>query len=79
MPKLNRRDMLRAMVLGGGMASFGGVATLGTLFDAHAEGAPDGGPVDERFYVFCYFQGAWDILLSLDPREADTNRWEARR
>lgn len=68
MPKFNRRQALRSMVLGGSMAAFGGLSPLGTLLDAHAAPDPDNA-VPERYYVFCYFSGAWDILLSLDPRD----------
>ena len=23
----------------------------------------------ERYYIFCYFSGGWDILVGLDPRD----------
>ena len=26
---------------------------------------------EERFFIFCYFGGGWDILLGLDPRDPD--------
>jgi len=28
-----------------------------------------GQPLEDRYYVFCLFNGGWDILLSLDPRD----------
>jgi uncharacterized protein (DUF1501 family) len=60
-----RRDILRgAMIVGGGLAAFGSGATLSQL--AHAQQAP-GSP--DRYYIFCYFSGGWDTLLSLDPRD----------
>lgn len=67
MTKLTRRSALKGLVLGGSMAAFGGLQTFGHLLDAQAEDKPDGG-IPERFYIFCYFPGGWDILLSLDPR-----------
>lgn len=66
--KLNRRQALRSMIYGGSLAAFGGLATMGDLTDAHAEEDLDNA-IPERYYVFCYFSGAWDILLSLDPRD----------
>ena len=68
MPKLNRRQVLRSMIYGGSLAAFGGLTTMGDMTKAHAENDPDNA-VPERYYVFCYFSGAWDILLSLDPRD----------
>ncbi len=66
--KLNRRQMLRSMVLGGSMATFGGFSALSDLQLAHAVPDPDEA-IPDRYYIFCYFSGAWDILLSLDPRD----------
>lgn len=57
---INRRDFLRrtglmagAMTLGGGM--FGQMA--------RAAGERD------HYFIFCYFEGGWDLLLGLDPRD----------
>lgn len=61
-----RRDFLRGLlVAGGGLASFGGLSSLARLANAQAV-QPD---APERHYVFCYFNGGWDILLGLDPRD----------
>ena len=68
MTKLSRRNALKGMVLGGSLAAFGGMQTVGRLMDAQAEPEPERA-VPERHYIFCYFQGGWDILLSLDPRD----------
>ena len=35
---------------------------------AHAADAPESGK-PPRFFVFTYFSGGWDVLLSLDPRD----------
>ena len=61
---LSRRQLLGGSVLlGAGSAAFGGLAPMMRLARA---GTPDG-PSD-RYYIFCYFAGGWDILISLDPR-----------
>lgn len=49
----------------GGLAACAAGVPLGRL--AHAASDATDGP--ERYYIFCYFEGAWDILLSLDPRD----------
>ncbi|MEC9071105.1 MAG: DUF1501 domain-containing protein [Myxococcota bacterium] len=43
----------------------GGFGPLGRL--ARATGGAATG--SDQYYVFCYFGGGWDILLSLDPRD----------
>jgi len=63
MTKQNRREFLRdAIALGAGASVSGGLAGAGHLAQA-ADGDND------RYYVFCYFNGGWDVLLSLDPRD----------
>jgi hypothetical protein len=55
---LDRRQFLLGGLTLGGAAAFGGLgmrALAGTETDVH--------------FVFCYFSGAWDVLLSLDPRD----------
>jgi len=61
--KIDRRDFLLGSLLAGGglAAAFGGLAPVVRLARA-AEG-------DDRYFVFCYFSGGWDILLGLDPRD----------
>ena len=56
-----RRFLVNSLVAGTGIAAFGGVSPLMRL--ARAQTASD------RYYIFCYFSGAWDVLLSLDPRD----------
>jgi len=71
-PQPSRRAFLKrtgAVALGAGAFAFGGGEALRRL----ARAAPpelllDGGFPD-RHYIFCYFGGGWDILLSLDPRD----------
>lgn len=58
---LNRRTFMKAAAGFGGASLFGGLP-----FKAFAQAslkAPD------RMFVFAYFGGGWDVLLSLDPRD----------
>lgn len=76
----SRREFLARALKGGLM--FGGAAAFGGLtgplaqlaFAADPKGGPDGGigtvpTITDRYYIFCYFSGGWDTLLSLDPRD----------
>ena len=66
MTSIKRRDFLRgALALGAGAATVGAFDPLARL--ALANGAHPDAP--DRYYVFCYFSGGWDVLLSLDPRD----------
>jgi uncharacterized protein (DUF1501 family) len=71
--KPSRRSFLGSslLALGGtaGLTAAGGVGPMATLANA-AWFRPDGPP--QRYYVFCYFSGGWDILLGLDPRDPRT-------
>ncbi|MCB9650634.1 MAG: hypothetical protein H6730_29195 [Deltaproteobacteria bacterium] len=59
----SRRALLRGLVAGGGLAAFGAT----TAFERLARAAGQEGP--DLYYVFAYFNGGWDILLGLDPRD----------
>lgn len=59
---ITRRTFLRALAAGSGVGAFGGLGALSRL--AHAAAT-----TEDRYYIFCYFNGGWDILLSLDPRD----------
>ena len=61
--KPNRRHFLKASLFAGG-AALGGMGLMGRLARAGLDGVPS-----DRNYIFCYFRGGWDILLSLDPRD----------
>jgi uncharacterized protein (DUF1501 family) len=59
----SRRKLLLgglAAGVGAGTGLFGGLGPLQRL--AWADGH------SPRYYIFCYFHGGWDTLLSLDPR-----------
>ena len=61
----NRRQFLKGSAyLGGTAAIFGQSPFIETLARAHTH--PDAA---DHYYIFCYFGGAWDILLSLEPRD----------
>jgi len=57
------------MLLGGLSAagSLSAMAGLGPL--RRLARAAEGDLGAERYYIFCYFSGGWDTLLSLDPRD----------
>jgi len=63
--EMHRRGFLRNVVVAGGASalSVGGLGTLTRLAKGQA--------AEDRFYVFAYFGGGWDVLLGLDPREPD--------
>lgn len=72
--EMKRRRFLQGLsTMGAGAA---GLGSLGTLLNTASAAGPGLGYKD-RHYVFVYFSGAWDILLSLDPRDpvqfADAN------
>lgn len=63
--KVGRRRFLRGALAAGGAASLGlaGLSTITRLARGQEEAAED------RFYVFAYFNGGWDTLLGIDPRD----------
>lgn len=65
--ELGRRKFMRNVLLAGGAAGLGasGLGALSRLASGQDEEA------DERFYVFAYFSGGWDVLLGLDPRNPE--------
>ncbi|MFT7625230.1 MAG: hypothetical protein ACI9WU_004421 [Myxococcota bacterium] len=70
---LSRRSFVqRCLTTAGatGLGAFGGLSAFQRLAMA-GEAAPAGSTKD-RYYVFVYFSGGWDILLSLDPRDPNT-------
>ena len=62
--KLTRRSLLgHGLISGAGLAAFGAMDPVRQLAFGAGPEAP------ERYYVFAYFSGGWDILLGLDPRD----------
>ncbi len=67
----SRRDLLR------GAAGLGALAAFGApLLRRPARGSPG---LQDRYYIFCYFMGGWDLLLSLDPRDPATFREDLKK
>lgn len=66
MDRISRRGFLKGSAVLGGAAALGaaGFSALSRLASAQAN--PD---APDRYYVFCYFNGGWDIMLGLDPRD----------
>jgi len=58
-----RRDFVFGSMGAAGLLSFG---LPGALRLAHAASTPS---VTDRYFLFCYFNGGWDTLLGLDPRD----------
>ena len=64
---MKRRQFLLGSLAGTGMFAMGGLTPWMRLANAET---PDGQKLGEdRYYIFCYFGGGWDILLGLDPRD----------
>lgn len=59
-----RRDLLKGGLALGGLAAFGGAAPHLWMPTARAEAL-----ATDQYFIFCYFNGGWDLLLSLDPRD----------
>jgi hypothetical protein len=59
---LSRRDLLRGGLALGGLSAFCGAAPALIPSVRAADLKQD------RYFVFCYFNGGWDLLLGLDPR-----------
>jgi hypothetical protein len=64
-PNISRRALLL-----GGLSAAGSLSALGGLGPLQRLArAAEGTLADEHYYIFCYFNGGWDILLGLDPRD----------
>lgn len=60
------------------LAGLGGLGALGLGGGALSRMALASGlaTVPDRYFVFCYFSGGWDVLLGLDPKDPDVFRPE---
>jgi uncharacterized protein (DUF1501 family) len=58
-----RRFLQNVLIAGGTLGAVGGASSLARLARAA------GGTGSDCYYVFAYFGGGWDVLLSLDPRD----------
>jgi hypothetical protein len=62
----NRRSFLK------GACGCAGGLLLGSILPKRALAQVAG--LDQKKFVFCYFEGGWDILLGVDPRDPTTTR-----
>jgi uncharacterized protein (DUF1501 family) len=70
----SRRQLLRqAPAAGGLLAAFAAGLALGRPATGRAATTSD------TNFIFCYFQGGWDLLLSLDPRDPSVFRDDLRK
>ncbi|MCA9568897.1 MAG: DUF1501 domain-containing protein [Myxococcales bacterium] len=58
-----RRDVLTALLGTGALSAFTGFNPI-LLPSARAQEV-----ATDRYFLFCYFSGGWDLLMSLDPRD----------
>ena len=68
--KYDRRTVLQQLTLGATMAASG--MSFWPTRRALAQGRQvtvPGQPLEDRYYIICLFNGGWDVLLSLDPRD----------
>ncbi|MBR56433.1 MAG: hypothetical protein CMH54_00075 [Myxococcales bacterium] len=66
-PQSRRRFLANSLGAGAGLAALTGLGPLSRL--AYADNPES--PGDDLHFVFAYFSGGWDVLLSLDPRDPD--------
>lgn len=59
--RLSRRDVIKGMAVGAGVAAFGSWPLW--------SGAGAATAARDLTFVFAYFRGGWDLLLGLDPRD----------
>jgi uncharacterized protein (DUF1501 family) len=70
---LSRRDLLRGSAALGGLAAFSGFAPRAATAVRAADLAND------QYFIFCYFNGGWDLQLCLDPRDPRSFRDDLRK
>lgn len=71
-PRWTRRGLLRgALGASTALAAFQAVPTLTPRARAAA--------LKDRSYIFCYFQGGWDLLMCLDPRDPGVFRDDLKK
>ncbi|MSP90336.1 MAG: DUF1501 domain-containing protein [Myxococcales bacterium] len=64
----SRREVIRTCAAAGaGLGLFGGLDRF--LSFAHAAAPAPTAKITDRYFIFCYFGGGWDVLLGLDPRD----------
>jgi len=69
--RTRRNFLMGSLAAGGALSTLGGLDPILRL----AQAAEPAAGLKDRYYIFCYFGGGWDVLLSLDPR--DPNQFNA--
>lgn len=64
---MDRRRFMQLLGLAGA-ATVGGLPLLARAAE-----------LDDRYVIFCYFEGGWDLLLGLDPRDPAVFRTDLRK
>lgn len=64
---MRRRRFMQMLGLGGA-AAVGGLPMLARAAE-----------LQDRYFIFCYFEGGWDLLLGLDPRDPSVFRTDLRK
>ncbi|MEM9494001.1 MAG: transcriptional initiation protein Tat, partial [Myxococcota bacterium] len=74
----SRRAVLKgALAAAGGLAAFAGLGrNFGGLSPIALATAAE---VSDRYFIFCYFSGGWDLLISLDPRDPAVFREDVKK
>ncbi len=69
----SRRGLLTGLAGLGGLAAFGGASPFVTR--ARAADAE----LEDRYFIFCYFSGGWDLQMCLDPKDPSEFRDDLRK
>jgi uncharacterized protein (DUF1501 family) len=72
MSMFSRRQLLAMSGLTGGAVYLGASPFASKVFAQGLE-------LQDRYFIFCYFNGGWDLLLGLDPRDPAIFRDDLRK
>lgn len=69
--RMTRRRLLQGLGLTAGAAGLAsmGLGAFGTTAQGLVVPRAFAAPRDDLYFIFCYFSGGWDLLMSLDPRD----------
>jgi uncharacterized protein (DUF1501 family) len=81
MSKIKNNGLSRRQFLGGALALGAGVA-FSNPFSKHGivqQALAGASSATDRYFIFCYFSGGWDLLISLDPRDPAVFREDLKK